>query len=154
MPPLNKCPPSFSTPNLYFFTCKRPIVNVFWTVFSELWFGFIVKCICKHVYEITRFSLLAVRAYPGSFPVTTDNTSCFDASWLSINTTLLISCSTCSAKLLFFQKAMAVVNLIVISPGIWGCMLNPNILANSQSPLCFKVVYKRGVYFLELMVLV
>ena len=34
-----------------------------------------------------RFSLVRVRTYAGSSPVTTDDASCFDASQLSINTT-------------------------------------------------------------------
>ena len=43
-----------------------------------------------------------------SSPITTDDESYFGASWLRSTQAPLISCSTRSAKLLFFQKAAAV----------------------------------------------
>ena len=50
-----------------------------------------------------------------SSPVTTDDTNCFDASWLSINTGATDSHSTCSAKLPIFQKTTAVI--VIVEPG-------------------------------------
>ena len=47
-----------------------------------------------------------------SSPITTDDESYFGASWLRSTQAPLISRSTGSAKLLFFQKATAVVVIV------------------------------------------
>ena len=87
----------------------------------SFWFSFIVDCVCKHVHtSLVHLSLpsfllftLENRPYPRLSPVTTDDASCFDASWLGINTNApLFSCSTHSAKLSFFQKSAAVIMIV------------------------------------------
>ena len=40
----------------------------------------------KILLAATKVLLLVLQAYAGSSPVTTNDASCFDASWLSINT--------------------------------------------------------------------
>ena len=54
-----------------------------------------------------------MQAYEGSSPVTTDDGNyCFDASRLSKTQAQLISRSTHSVKLPFFQKATAVIVIV------------------------------------------
>ena len=67
----------------------------------SFWSSSVINCVCKYLHTkllkprllatkvFTRFSLLTLetQTYTGSSPATTDDASCFDASWLGINTT-------------------------------------------------------------------
>ena len=68
---------------------------------------------CLISWPLLRFLLLALRmrAYAELSPITTDDASCFGASWLRC----LISRSTRSAKLPLFQKAVAVVVIVELA---------------------------------------
>ena len=87
----------------------------------SFWFSCVIKCVCNMYtqnhspWPSSRLLLLAVW---GLFPVNTADKSCFDASRLNINTRPLFSCSTHSAKLLFFQKATVVVVIVNITGNI------------------------------------
>ena len=68
-----------------------------WCALVISWFSSIVDCVCKHAHtkyyslihcdRHARFLLLALetRTYTGSSPVTNDDASCFNDSWLSFN---------------------------------------------------------------------
>ena len=147
----------------YFPSCKCPVSSVFWACF---WHTSVVDCVCKHVHTklLQPISLAAAKAfvlfalgtwaYAGSSPVTTDDTSCFDSSWLSINTS---SRSTCSAKLpcIIPEKPWQSPWLLTWCRGR-GRMYETNWIFEQTSPsslLPQSSVQKRRKYFRELTVL-
>ena len=94
-------------------------------------------------------------------PVTTDDASCFGASWFRSTQVPLISRSTRSVKLPFFQKAAAVVVIVEFAhrrdyeERREGAYVRDelNIQANAPSPCLSKSsVQKGGAYFRELTV--
>ena len=85
-------------------------------------------------------------------PVTTDDASCFGASWLRSMQAPLTSHSTRSVKLLFFQKAAAVVVIVEFARSQnyeerrEGAYVRDklNIQANAPSPLLSKKSVQKG----------
>ena len=96
-PPSSKRPPTSSTPKFlhrYFPMCKCPVSSVFWECLVRFWFRsssikFVNAYTQNYCHLVSSPPLRFFGAYvgnTGSSLVTTDNVSCFSASWLSINT--------------------------------------------------------------------
>ena len=137
--------------------CKRPILSIFWYCLVSFWLAlssiefvntYAPNYCCLLSWPPLRLLLLSLgmRAYAESSPVTTDDASCsVPLGLVSTHNALLTSHSTCSAKLLSFQKAMAVAVIVLFKTA----RIKTNWLFEQTPPphFCLKVVCKKGRIF-------